>query len=283
MPNSLKSRILAILSLDVDVIESSSGIREELQIRATDEAFQKPNGWAITSEVFTQSAFFKFGFDSQAKNLQDFYVARLSEVAPYWHLAESELQAIGLNLEIIVNGLSSRLTALNHSTRVESLEVSGRLDVVDENLKLIPVDEIESYLIRFVSLVLLPLIPDDTDIEYGDSSEIGMPEGAVTKVLVNKYERSPRNRAACLAHYGSSCQGCGFSFAEKYGEIASGYIHVHHLVPISQIGHDYIVNPIEDLIPLCPNCHAAIHLQSPPFNLEQLRTMTGYVEEKHKI
>lgn len=280
-PNSLKSRILAILSLDVEVIEGSNGIREELQVRGTDEAFQKPHGWVISSEVITQSAFFNLKFDSQAKNLQDFYVSRLMEIAPYWQLTESELQAIGLDLKISVNGLSANPLELSSTTRVDNLEVSGRVDVVDENLQLISVEDIESYFIRFISLALLPLIPDDSVAEYGDASEAGMPEGAVTKVLVNKYERSPRNRAACLAHYGSSCQGCGFSFAEKYGSIASGYIHVHHLVPVSQIGHDYLVNPIEDLIPLCPNCHAAIHLQSPPFNLEQLRMMTGFVQEKH--
>ncbi len=279
MPDSLRNLILSILSIDVEVIEGLNGIREELQVRGTEEAFQKPHGWVISSEVITQSAFFKFKFDSQAKSLQDFYVERLVEIAPYWQMTESELEAIGLNLRISVNGKSVKVFEIKGVINIENLEVSGRVDVVDENLQLIPLAEIESHFIRFISLALLPLIPDDSDGEYGDSSEMGMPEGAVTKVLVNKYERSPRNRAACLAHYGSSCQGCGFSFAEKYGAIASGYIHVHHLVPVSQIGHDYYVNPIEDLIPLCPNCHAAIHLQTPPFNLEQLRGMTGFLQE----
>lgn len=283
MLNSLRSRILALLSLDVEVIEGLKGIREEIQVRGTDDAFQQPHGWVISSELVTQSAFFNFKFDSQAKNLQDFYVSRLVEINTYWQLTESELEAIGLNLKLSVNGLDVKSSEIDISSRISSLEVSGRVDVVDENLQLIPVAEIESYFFRFISLVLLPLIPDDSEEEYDDSSEIGMPEGAVTRVLVNKFERSPRNRAACLAHYGNSCQGCGLSFAEKYGAIAAGYIHVHHLVPVSKIGHDYHVNPIEDLIPLCPNCHAAIHLQTPPFNLAQLRMMTGFVEEKQKF
>jgi hypothetical protein len=282
MPDSLKSLILSILCLDVEVIEGLAGIREDIQVRGTDDAFQKPHGWVISSEVITQSAFFNFKFDSQAKNLQDFYVSRLVEIAPYWQLTESELEGIGLNLKISLNGKSVKASEIDSTLRIESLEVSGRVDVIDENLQLIPIAEIESHFIRFISLALLPLIPDDSAAEYGDSSEMGMPEGAVTKVLVNKYERSPRNRAACLAHYGSSCQGCGFSFAEKYGDIASGYIHVHHLVPISLIGRDYRINPIEDLIPLCPNCHAAIHLQNPPFSLEQLRAMTGFLQKKQE-
>jgi len=36
---------------------------------------------------------------------------------------------------------------------------------------------------------------------------------------------------------------------------------VHHLVPISKIGKKYRVDPIKDLRPVCPNCHAVIHLK----------------------
>ena len=49
------------------------------------------------------------------------------------------------------------------------------------------------------------------------------------------------------------------SFEEVYGEVGRGFIEVHHIVPISERGGDYIVDPIRDLIPLCSNCHAMIH------------------------
>ncbi len=58
------------------------------------------------------------------------------------------------------------------------------------------------------------------------------------------------------------------SFEEVYGEKAKDYIEVHHIVPISERGGDYMVNPIKDLIPLCPNCHAMVHYG---FSLEELK------------
>ncbi|WP_211222986.1 HNH endonuclease [Salinimicrobium terrae] len=109
--------------------------------------------------------------------------------------------------------------------------------------------------------------------EQEEKEEIGLPEGAVHKVLVNKYERSKINRSICLQHFGSDCQVCGFNFKEKYGEIGEGYIHVHHIIPVSQLGNNYQVNPIKDLIPLCPNCHAMVHKKSPPMEVEELRNI----------
>jgi 5-methylcytosine-specific restriction protein A len=48
---------------------------------------------------------------------------------------------------------------------------------------------------------------------------------------------------------------------------------VHHVVPLSSIGKEYVVNPKTDLVPVCPNCHAMIHRKSPPFLIEELRAL----------
>ncbi len=98
-------------------------------------------------------------------------------------------------------------------------------------------------------------------------------EGARRLVLVNSYERNPRARAACIAHYGARCVVCGFSFAEKYGPLGEGLIHVHHLVPLSEIGESYELDPIKDLRPVCPNCHAMIHARVPPYSIEEVEQM----------
>jgi 5-methylcytosine-specific restriction protein A len=52
-----------------------------------------------------------------------------------------------------------------------------------------------------------------------------------------------------------------------------GYIHVHHLKAMSRRGGRYEVDPIKDLRPICPNCHAVIHRQNPPLSIVQLRQM----------
>lgn len=96
-------------------------------------------------------------------------------------------------------------------------------------------------------------------------------EGAVQTIVVNAYERDPAARAACIAHYGPICAVCGFDFEERYGSFAAGYIHVHHLVPISKTGKRYRVDPIKDLRPVCPNCHAVIHLRRTPYKVEEIK------------
>jgi 5-methylcytosine-specific restriction enzyme A len=99
----------------------------------------------------------------------------------------------------------------------------------------------------------------------------GFPEGAVTQVLVNRYERDPRARSACLDHYGYDCSVCGFDFTKGYGSLGDAYIHVHHIKDLSMLGPDYQVDPVEDLRPVCPNCHAMLHKRRPALSIEELQ------------
>ena len=66
---------------------------------------------------------------------------------------------------------------------------------------------------------------------------------------------------------------CDLDFEARYGSIGRNFIHVHHEVPIADIGADYEVNPVRDLKPVCPNCHAMLHRQDPPLSIEALRAM----------
>jgi 5-methylcytosine-specific restriction protein A len=56
-----------------------------------------------------------------------------------------------------------------------------------------------------------------------------------------------------------------------YGTLGEDFIHVHHKINISSIGNEYSVNPIDDLIPVCPNCHAMLHKKNPAYTIEELR------------
>jgi len=103
-----------------------------------------------------------------------------------------------------------------------------------------------------------------------DRSE-NFPEGALTRVLVNQYERNPKARAACIRHHGARCVVCDMSFEERYGELGKDFIHVHHIRPISGPGAKKHVNPKTDLVPVCANCHAMLHRKNPPLDVEHLR------------
>jgi 5-methylcytosine-specific restriction protein A len=96
-------------------------------------------------------------------------------------------------------------------------------------------------------------------------------EGAVRQVLLNAYERDRAARQACIDHFGLACVVCGLRFEERYGALGAGFIHVHHVVPLSELGPGYELHPIEDLRPVCPNCHAMLHRQRPPLSIDALR------------
>jgi hypothetical protein len=113
----------------------------------------------------------------------------------------------------------------------------------------------------------------DTDIGEEKIPAGTFPEGAVRVITVNAYERNPEARRICLQHYGMQCAVCGMTFAERYGSVADGFIHVHHLRLLSSVGPDDQVDPVVDLRPVCPNCHAVIHLRTPPYSIEEVREM----------
>lgn len=96
-------------------------------------------------------------------------------------------------------------------------------------------------------------------------------EGSVQRVLVNRYERDARARDRCIRRHGTICVLCGFDFVAEYGEVMRGFTHVHHLKPLSSVAEDYRVDPIRDLRPVCPNCHAVLHRREPSYSLQEVR------------
>lgn len=115
-------------------------------------------------------------------------------------------------------------------------------------------------------------VNDDT-VALPEEVPESMWEGGKRAVTVNAYERSPEARTQCIEAHGSSCAICRFDFGLVYGDKFHGFIHVHHKTPISTIGKRYKVNPIADLVPVCPNCHAVIHYGNETRSVEEVRLM----------
>ena len=84
-------------------------------------------------------------------------------------------------------------------------------------------------------------------------------EGARALVTVNRYERDRAARAECIAEHGMTCAVCGFDFELRYGERGHGFIEVHHLVSLSSLNEESVVDPRRDMRPLCSNCHSMVH------------------------
>jgi len=105
----------------------------------------------------------------------------------------------------------------------------------------------------------------------GEYSSPTYEEGDVTRVEVNRYERDRGARAACIAHHGTTCVVCGFNFQKAYGELGRDFIHVHHLREISTLGANYQIDPVDDMRPLCANCHSMVHRSRPALQPAELK------------
>lgn len=105
-------------------------------------------------------------------------------------------------------------------------------------------------------------------------------EGTEQVITAARFERNQEARKKCIAHYGTACRICGFDFGKTYGVAFAGMIEVHHIVPLSEIREDYVVDPIRDLIPVCSNCHTALHSKKDGvYTPEELK---GMLEAEHK-
>jgi len=114
-----------------------------------------------------------------------------------------------------------------------------------------------------------PLIKIPEEVESGSAYS----EGGVQQILVNRYERDAKARDNCIKHYGWTCRLCGFDFVALYGNVMKEFIHVHHLKELSKVGSGYKVDPVRDLRPVCPNCHAVLHRRTPAYSLKEARAL----------
>jgi len=98
-------------------------------------------------------------------------------------------------------------------------------------------------------------------------------EGKPIEVWQTRFERDSKARKACLDHYGYACQVCSMDFEARYGPIGRAFIHVHHIEPLALLGCKRPVDPVADLVPMCPNCHAMIHKMPSPQSVAALRAL----------
>ena len=63
-----------------------------------------------------------------------------------------------------------------------------------------------------------------------------------------------------------------------YGTLGEKFVHVHHLLDLSEIGQEYKVDPINDLRPVCPICHAMLHRRRPALTINELK---GIIEKSN--
>ena len=125
---------------------------------------------------------------------------------------------------------------------------------------------------------------EQVSTEKGDTTHLAPPvpqkpkereitEGEKKHVEFERAHRNPKLRQACLDKYGYQCQCCGMDFASLYGEdLGANFIEVHHLQMISTYDENRPEDYVENLVPLCSNCHSMIHHgKQGPLSLRELR------------
>ncbi|MFF3496659.1 HNH endonuclease [Streptomyces sp. NPDC002795] len=87
-------------------------------------------------------------------------------------------------------------------------------------------------------------------------------EGQLIPRLVRRRERDPKLRRlkieqARRRRQAIRCEVCLFDFHTAYGQLGSGYIEVHHRLPLHISGRTE--TRLDDLAFLCANCHRMCH------------------------
>jgi len=175
------------------------------------------------------------------------------------------------NVDMTINGV--KCDPCNHETwpnewrdlscRITRSPISGE-DEIFKPVE-ITIDWCGIVLGMFLSLMnVTPICIDESELITGKL------EGKSFQVISTRYERNPLNRELCIALKGSSCTICGFNFKTNYGDIGKGFIEVHHIEPLSAMNEEQVINPKEDMTPVCSNCHSMLHRRKPPYHPDDI-------------
>lgn len=88
---------------------------------------------------------------------------------------------------------------------------------------------------------------NNTPIEFNNNTI----EGITKERIVLKRERNHKIAIECKIRDSFTCQACSFKYKEQI-------VECHHLIPLSKT--DAVVTNIDNLITLCPTCHALAHI-----------------------
>lgn len=194
---------------------------------------------------------------------------RVHDKPPLWREQLIHAKEVGISLGVLVNGVSfDALT--DESLPWRSLEIEARIRTrrwrSPENL---------TDLWGSVAGSCLSLILSGLALEAIEKFPFGLPEGASSNSSLTRYERNPVNRLRSIQFHGYACWACEANLANRYPGLGERFIEVHHILPVSAMPEHYLVNPVTEMVPLCPNCHRMVHQENPPVHPAKLREILG--------
>jgi 5-methylcytosine-specific restriction protein A len=190
-------------------------------------------------------------------------------LSQHWNGADKDVPKVLIEFDVLLNPEKDPILTVDNLNKGNLAKQNWTPQSSGVSIKHEVVDELEEKWFEFLRT---------QDIRYNPFSESNATkqiyvEGAATQVTQTRYERNIYARKICLNHYGYSCSVCGFNFEKFYGRIGYKFIHVHHLIQVATRKQEYKVDPIQDLRPVCPNCHSMLHKKNPPLTIEELKEM----------
>jgi 5-methylcytosine-specific restriction protein A len=196
-------------------------------------------------------------------------------------IATADIEDIHLARSLVKSATGAAEIEVKEQTLDDWLVEDGAFEISAEFRHLACHPDSDEAIARTCSEVIVPLMAALAELIGYDTVEdplVADPpdvEGALSHEIVCKRERNPRNRLLCLRIHGHVCKACGFEPTSLYGA-AGNIIEVHHLEPVSMLIEPRAYDPETDLVPLCPNCHRAVHSRRPwPLSLEELACEMG--------
>jgi 5-methylcytosine-specific restriction protein A len=238
------------------------------QIEQTGKATEK---WSVISHKKIQQGdrAFLIRLGEEPKGIMAAgFVATSPFLSKHWSGEDKLVHRVMIDFEVILNPIKDPLLTIDilnegNLAKVNWTPQSSGIEINPEFT-----DELEAVWFDFLTTQEIRHNPFK---ETEKDEQKVYTEGTPNQVLITKYERNPYARKTCINHYGLSCIICGINFKEKYGEIGKDFIHVHHLKQVADIGKEYKIDPITDLRPVCPNCHAMIHKRKEPYTIEEIK------------
>jgi 5-methylcytosine-specific restriction protein A len=189
--------------------------------------------------------------------------------APHWNGEDREIWKVVIEFDVLLNPALDRILPLEdlntgHLAKQSWTPMASGVPILPEVAK-----ELEAEWFHFLATKPLRFPPFAAPQQLSSS----LYEGTATQVVQTRFERSKYARDLCLEQYGYACAACGFNFEKTYGSLGHQFIHVHHRALLSAAGEKYKVDPVKDLVPVCPNCHAMLHKQNPPLTIEELKKL----------
>ena len=140
--------------------------------------------------------------------------------------------------------------------------------VTEGRISASPYGSVES----FAAALGLSDLPDEPGTIIRPGEATGFEEGARTLREHLRLERSTALVGQFKAQLVSfECSVCGFDFENVFGELGRGFIEAHHVEPLNETG--VVFRHIEDLVPVCSNCHRMLHRRWPALRPDELRAV----------